>query len=163
MATKIVLVGAGSAQFGYGTLGDIFQSRALYGSEIILHDINPVALAVTEKTAQDFLAKEDLPFIVSATTDRRTALRGAEFVIISIEVGDRFALWDLDWQIPQQYGIQQVYGENGGPGGLFHSLRIIPPILDICADVADICPDAWIFNYSNPDEPHLHYRASPLP
>lgn len=150
MATKIVLVGAGSAQFGYGTLGDIFQSKTLYGSEIVLHDINPSALAVTEKTARDFLAAQDLPFTVSATTDRKTALKGAEFVIISIEVGDRFALWDLDWQIPQQYGIQQVYGENGGPGGLFHSLRIIPPILDICADVADICPNAWIFNYSNP-------------
>ncbi|PLV62364.1 alpha-glucosidase [Erwinia sp. B116] len=150
MATKIVLVGAGSAQFGYGTLGDIFQSTALYGSEIVLHDINPASLAVTEKTARDFLAAEDLPFIVSATTDRREALKGAEFVIISIEVGDRFALWDLDWQIPQQFGIQQVYGENGGPGGLFHSLRIIPPILDICADVADLCPDAWVFNYSNP-------------
>ncbi|GAK26869.1 alpha-glucosidase [Serratia liquefaciens] len=150
MATKIVLVGAGSAQFGYGTLGDVFQSKTLYGSEIVLHDINPSALAVTEKTARDFLAAEDLPFTVSATTDRKTALKGAEFVIISIEVGDRFALWDLDWQLPQQYGIQQVYGENGGPGGLFHSLRIIPPILDICADVADICPNAWIFNYSNP-------------
>ncbi|CAI2790250.1 Alpha-glucosidase [Serratia grimesii] len=150
MATKIVLVGAGSAQFGYGTLGDIFQSKTLYGSEIVLHDINPAALAVTEKTARDFLAVEDLPFTVSATTDRKTALSGAEFVIISIEVGDRFALWDLDWQIPQQYGIQQVYGENGGPGGLFHSLRIIPPILDICSDVADICPNAWVFNYSNP-------------
>ncbi|MBM7345674.1 MULTISPECIES: alpha-glucosidase [Erwiniaceae] len=150
MATKIVLVGAGSAQFGYGTLGDIFQSTTLYGSEIVLLDINPAALAVTEKTARDFIAHEDLPFIISATTDRREALRGAEFVIISIEVGDRFALWDLDWQIPQQYGIQQVYGENGGPGGLFHSLRIIPPILDICADIADICPQAWVFNYSNP-------------
>lgn len=150
MATKIVLVGAGSAQFGYGTLGDIFQSTTLYGSEIVLLDINPAALAVTEKTARDFIAHQDLPFTLSATTDRREALRGAEFVIISIEVGDRFALWDLDWQIPQQYGIQQVYGENGGPGGLFHSLRIIPPILDICADIADICPQAWVFNYSNP-------------
>ncbi|CAI0803842.1 Alpha-glucosidase [Serratia rubidaea] len=150
MATKIVLVGAGSAQFGFGTLGDIFQSKTLYGSEIVLHDINPASLAVTEKTARDFLAAQDLPFSISATTDRKTALQGAEFVIISIEVGDRFALWDQDWQIPQQYGIQQVYGENGGPGGLFHSLRIIPPILAICADVADICPDAWVFNYSNP-------------
>ncbi|MEB6337746.1 family 4 glycosyl hydrolase [Serratia rhizosphaerae] len=150
MATKIVLVGAGSAQFGFGTLGDIFQSKTLYGSEIVLHDINPASLAVTEKTARDFLAAQDLPFSVSATTDRKSALQDAEFVIISIEVGDRFALWDQDWQIPQQYGIQQVYGENGGPGGLFHSLRIIPPILDICADVADICPDAWVFNYSNP-------------
>ncbi|HGM6860898.1 TPA: alpha-glucosidase [Serratia rubidaea] len=150
MATKIVLVGAGSAQFGFGTLGDIFQSKTLYGSEIVLHDINPASLAVTEKTARDFLAAQDLPFSISATTDRKTALQGAEFVIISIEVGDRFALWDQDWQIPQQYGIQQVYGENGGPGGLFHSLRIIPPILAICADIADICPDAWVFNYSNP-------------
>ncbi|MCC3719228.1 alpha-glucosidase [Rouxiella badensis] len=150
MATKIVLIGAGSAQFGYGTLGEIFQSTTLYGSEIVLLDINPTALAATEKTARDFLAAEDLPFTLTATTDRLTALRGAEFVIISIEVGDRFALWDLDWQIPQQYGIQQVYGENGGPGGLFHSLRIIPPILDICADVAEVCPNAWVFNYSNP-------------
>ncbi|BFO10106.1 hypothetical protein GGER_26160 [Serratia rubidaea] len=49
MATKIVLVGAGSAQFGFGTLGDIFQSKTLYGSEIVLHDINPASLAVTEK------------------------------------------------------------------------------------------------------------------
>lgn len=150
MATKIVLVGAGSVQFGYGTLGDIFQSKTLYGSEIVLHDINPSALAVTTKTARDFLTAEGLPFTLSATTDRPTALRDASFVIISIEVGDRFALWDLDWQIPQQYGIAQVYGENGGPGGLFHSLRIIPPILDICADIAEICPDAWVFNYSNP-------------
>ena len=150
MTTKIVLIGAGSAQFGYGTLGDIFQSATLAGSEIVLHDINPKSLALTEQTARDFIAREDLPFSVSATTDRKAALKGACFVIISIEVGDRFALWDLDWQLPQQYGIQQVYGENGGPGGLFHSLRIIPPILAICEDIAAICPDAWIFNYSNP-------------
>jgi alpha-galactosidase len=43
-----------------------------------------------------------------------------------------------------------VYGENGGPGGLFHSLRIIPPILEICADAQKICPQAFLFNYSNP-------------
>ncbi len=70
--------------------------------------------------------------------------------ISSIEVGDRFALWDMDWRILQQYGIRQVYGENGRPGGLFHSLRIIPPILAICDDIMEICPDAWVFNFSNP-------------
>jgi alpha-galactosidase len=150
MATKIVLIGAGSAQFGYGTLGDIFQSEILSGTEIVLHDINPKTLAQTEKTARDFLAEHRLPFAVSATTDRKAALKGATFVMISIEVGDRFALWDMDWTIPHQYGIQQVYGENGGPGGLFHALRIVPPILDICRDIRAICPDAWIFNYSNP-------------
>jgi len=150
MTARIVLIGAGSAQFGTSTIGDILQSKALAGSEIVLHDINPVTLAAMEQDACDFIAREGLPFSVSATVDRPTALRGADFVVISIEVGNRFDLWEQDWRIPQQYGVRQVYGENGGPGGLFHSLRIIPPILDICADVMKICPEATIFNFSNP-------------
>ena len=148
--TKIVLVGAGSLQFGTGMLGDVFQSQHLKGVEIVLHDINEAAAARTLKVAQDYTRAHDLNYPISATTDLRAALQGARFVVISIEVGDRFALWDLDWKVPQQYGIPQVYGENGGPGGLFHSLRIIPPILDICQQVMDICPDATVFNYSNP-------------
>lgn len=150
MSKRIVLIGAGSAQFGYGTIGDILQSQTLVGAHIVLHDINPNTLAVVEKTACEFIASHQLPFHISATTNRAEALQGADFIISSIEVGNRFELWEQDWRIPQQYGVRQVYGENGGPGGLFHSLRIIPPILDICADVMKICPDATIFNFSNP-------------
>jgi alpha-galactosidase len=150
MEQRIVLVGAGSAQFGYGTIGDILQSSVLQGSHIVLHDINPITLAAVEKTGRAFIEERGLPFCLSATTDRAEAFRGADFIIISIEVGNRFELWEQDWRIAQQYGIQQVYGENGGPGGLFHSLRIIPPILDICADVMRICPQATVFNFSNP-------------
>ena len=73
-----------------------------------------------------------------ATTSREEALQNAQFCIIAIEVGNRYELWEQDWHIPQQYGIRQVYGENRGPGGLFHSLRIIPPILNICGDIARI-------------------------
>jgi alpha-galactosidase/6-phospho-beta-glucosidase family protein len=147
---KIVLVGAGSVQFGYGTLGELFASEALRESEVVLLDINAEALQTVLATAQSFLAEHDLPTVIKATTDREEALPGADFVIISIEVGDRFELWDQDRTLAQQYGIQQVYGENGGPGGLFHSLRIIPPILEICRDVHRLCPEAYIFNYSNP-------------
>lgn len=150
MGKRIVLIGAGSAQFGYGTIGDILQSKVLAGSHIVLHDINPAALAVVEHTGRAFVEERGLPFSISATTDRAEAFAGADFLISSIEVGNRFELWEQDWRIPQQYGIQQVYGENGGPGGLFHSLRIIPPILDICADALKICPEATVFNYSNP-------------
>jgi alpha-galactosidase len=150
MGQRIVLIGAGSAQFGYGTIGDILQSKVLTGSQIVLHDINPASLAVVESTARDFITERKLPFEISATTNRAEAFQGADFLIISIEVGNRFDLWELDWRIPQQYGVRQVYGENGGPGGLFHSLRIIPPILEICADAQRICPDATIFNFSNP-------------
>ena len=150
MKKRIVLIGAGSAQFGYGTMGDVFQSKVLEGSHVVLHDINPNTLAAVERTGQQFIQDNDLPFTLSATTSRPEALEGADYCIISIEVGDRFALWEQDWRIPQQYGIRQVYGENGGPGGLFHSLRIIPPILEICGDVMTICPEATVFNFSNP-------------
>jgi alpha-galactosidase len=150
METRIVLIGAGSAQFGYGTIGDILQSKVLEGSHIVLHDINPITLALVEKTGKAFIKDQGLPFTISATTDREEAFQGAYYLIISIEVGDRFELWKQDWRIPQQYGINQVYGENGGPGGLFHAMRITPPILEICADVMKICPDATVFNFSNP-------------
>jgi alpha-galactosidase len=150
MSKRIVLIGAGSAQFGYGTIGDILQSEVLAGSHIVLHDINPVTMGQVAANSQAFIEANGLPFTVSATTNRAEALQGADYVIISIEVGDRFELWELDWRIPQQFGIQQVYGENGGPGGLFHALRITPPILAICADVMAICPDAYVFNFSNP-------------
>ncbi|MEI7845374.1 MAG: alpha-glucosidase [Chloroflexota bacterium] len=150
MRKNIVLIGAGSAQFGYGTIGDILQSKVLEGSRIVLHDINPTTLAVTEEHARNFITEHNLPFTVMATTNRAEALSDADFIVSSIEVGNRFDLWEQDWRIPQQYGVQQVYGENGGPGGLFHSLRIIPPILEICADVMKICPEAFVFNFSNP-------------
>jgi alpha-galactosidase len=147
---KLVLIGAGSAQFGLGTLGDFFQSKKLYGAEIVLVDIDEESLATVQRKADAFLQENPLPFTVTSTSDRAKALEGADFVIISIEVGSRFKLWDEDWTIPQQYGIRQIYGENGGAGGLFHALRITPVIMEICDDVAIHCPDAWVFNYSNP-------------
>lgn len=147
---KIVLIGAGSAQFGLGMLGDIFQSEALYESEIVLVDINADAVAAVQRQADRFLAEHPLPFTVRSTTDRAEALPEADAVVIAIEVGDRFALWSEDWTLPQQWGIQQIYGENGGPGGLFHALRITPVILEICEDIAKVAPEAWVFNFSNP-------------
>ena len=147
---NIVLIGAGSLQFGLDTLGDIFTTPSLEGSTITLLDINDKALSEVYQRAIDFKVQHNLHFEIKATLNREEALQQAQFVIISIEVGDRFELWDMDKAIPLQYGINQIYGENGGPGGLFHSLRIVPPILDICDDVMRICPDAVVFNYSNP-------------
>jgi alpha-galactosidase len=150
MSNRIVLIGAGSAMFGLGTLGDIFKEAVLEGSTIVLHDINPQTLKLTQREAQSFLDDKDLEFTLEATTDRKEAVRGADFCIISIEVGDRYALWEQDWKVPLQFGIHQVYGENGGPGGFFHAMRIIPPILEICADIAALAPDALVMNLSNP-------------
>ncbi len=150
MSSKIVLIGAGSATFGFNVLGDIFKSEVLPGSTLMLHDINAAKLSQVENITQRYIQAHNLPYKLEATTSREKALKGADFCIISIEVGNRFELWEQDWRIPQQYGNRQVYGENGGPGGLVHSLRISPPILDICKDIQQICPQAHVFNLSNP-------------
>ena len=150
MSTRIVLIGAGSAMFGLGTVGDILRCKSLEGSTIVLNDINPEALAFVEGVASRYVRDKGLPFKIEATTSLDAALKYANFCMISIEVGDRHTLWEEDWKVPMQYGFRQVYGENGGPGGLFHALRIIPPILGICERISAVCPDAFVFNLSNP-------------
>jgi len=150
MSTRIVLIGAGSAQFGFDMLGDLFQSEVLTDAHIVLHDINPEALERVRKAGQQHIDSNALGVTLSATLSRPEALVDADFCVIAIEVGDRFALWEQDQSTPRELGLRQVFGENGGPGGLFHSLRVVPPILAICEDIREFCPDAWIFNYSNP-------------
>ena len=160
---KIVLIGAGSSNFGLGTISDIFKSKVLEGAIITLHDINEKSLNNTKEIANKFKQKLGVNFKIEATTNRKEALKNADCCIISIEVGNRFELWDQDWKIPLQYGFKQIYGENGGPGGLFHSLRIIPVIIDICDDIVKICPDAFIFNYSNPMQRVCHSVTTKYP
>ncbi|MGR6429674.1 family 4 glycosyl hydrolase [Rhizobium sp. PAMB 3174] len=150
MSTKIVLIGAGSAMFGLGAVGDILRSKTLEGCTIVLNDINREALAFVKGVASKYVQDKGLQYKVEATTSLDDALKGADFCMISIEVGDRHTLWEEDWKVPMQYGFRQVYGENGGPGGLFHALRIIPPILNICERISTICPNAYVFNLSNP-------------
>ncbi len=147
---KIVLIGAGSLQFGLGSVGSIINSDILQGSTVSLHDINQTNLDLVTESCKDAIEQKNLDFNLESTIDRKKALKNATYIINSIEVPPRFKLWDLDYEIPHKYGNKQVMGENGGPGGLFHSLRVIPPILEICEDITKICPNAFVINYSNP-------------
>ncbi len=147
---KIVLIGAGSLQFGLGAAGSVLESEILRGSTLCLHDINAEALDLVYQACKAAVEEGNLDFEVEQTTNRSEALNKATFIINSIEVAPRFPLWDQDYEIPRKFGNRQVFGENGGPGGLFHSLRVIPPILEICEDVMKICPNAFFINFSNP-------------
>ena len=160
---KIVLIGAGSTQFGLGTIGDIFKSKVLEGSTIVLHDINPNSLENTKKISEKYKEELNVKCNILATTNLQEALKNANFCIISIEAGDRFKLWDQDWQIPLDFGLKQIMGENGGPGGLFHSLRIAPEIVKICDEIVKVCPDAFVFNYSNPMQRVCHSVTTKYP
>jgi len=147
---KIVLIGAGSLQFGLGAAGSVLNSKILEGSTISLHDINANSLDMVYQACKAAIEEKKLEFNLESTINRTEALKGATYIINSIEVPPRFELWDQDYEIPRKFGNKQVFGENGGPGGLFHCLRVIPPILDICEDVQKICPNALFMNFSNP-------------
>ncbi len=150
MKCKIVLIGAASASFGPSTLLDLFQSEILHGSTIVLHDIDKERLNIINELITTENKIHNDKFIIEHTTNRRSALKGADFIISSIEVGDRYKLWREDYEIPRKYGSTQILGECGGPGGTMHAFRIIPPIVDIVKDVNDICPNAFFINFSNP-------------
>jgi alpha-galactosidase/6-phospho-beta-glucosidase family protein len=154
---KIVLVGAGSVSFGLSTLGDLMTKgfEKLAGAEIVLHDINPTYLNQTYAVFKQALAEateegESIPYRISKTTDINQALPDANYVVLSIEHGNRIETWKQDYYIPRKHGSRQIFGENGGPGGAFHTWRQVPPMLEITKKMENLCPDAWLFNFSNP-------------
>jgi alpha-galactosidase len=146
---RIVLVGAGSSEFGFNSILDASNIEALSGCSLVLHDIDEGRLGPMAALARRMVHQVGSGVQVEATADRGDALDGADFVVLSIAV-DRMSRWRMDWEIPFRHGIRQVMGENGGPGGLFHTLRNVPPVLEICCDMEDLCPDALLLNYTNP-------------
>ncbi len=147
---KTTIIGAGSASFGLGSLRDAVRQQELRGSTLVLVDLDPEALDRMARLAQLMSEAAGARLKIQATTDRRKALRGADFVVTAFAV-NRDALWKLDYQVPLKHGIKQVNGENGGPGGLFHTLRNVPIILGIARDMEELCPDALLINFSNPE------------
>ncbi len=150
---KIAIIGAGSVHFCPATLSDILLSDMLntLPIEVWLMDIDGKALSVSSKFARQALETSGRKNVtIEATTDLDDAVRNADFAITAIEV-ERENYWSMDFHIPRRYGFRQVYGENGGPGGMFHTLRNLPPILHIARRMEVLCPDAWLINYTNPE------------
>ena len=147
---KIVVIGAGSAIFGLGALSTIIQHPAMKGAQLALCDIDADGLAVMHALAQKMNRAWDAELTISSSTERRDLLPEADFVLVSIQVGQREDVWELDWRIPLKHGLRQPYAENGGPGSFAHTARNLPLIMAIARDMEDLCPDAWFLNLVNP-------------
>jgi alpha-galactosidase len=148
--TKITLVGAGSTSFGPSTLMDILAyADALRGSTIALADVDADSLDLVLSVARHANEAAGVGLVMEGTTDLRAALDGAEFVIVAVAV-DRIPTWRQDWDIPRKYGVRHVLGENGGPGGLGHTLRSVRLMLEVARTIEAVAPDAWVLNFTNP-------------
>ncbi len=147
--TKVVIIGAGSADFGPGMLADVLAHPEFRGSTLALVDTDEPRLALVKALAIRMDEEWGTGVQVEAAVDRRRVLPEAEFVLVAIEA-ERMERWRMDFEVALKHGLRQPFSENGGPGGFAHAARNIAPVMGICEDMRDLCPDAWFFNYTNP-------------
>jgi alpha-galactosidase len=146
---KVAMIGAGSIVFAYRLTCDILSFPELADSTIALMDVNEQNLEMSSQLIRKLVKQEELPATVQATTDRRAALDGADYVITMFRVGGMEAIRP-DIEIPRRYGVDQAVGDTLGPGGVLYGLRHIPVVLELCKEMAELCPRAVLFNYANP-------------
>jgi alpha-galactosidase len=149
LVTRIVLVGAGSVEFTRNLLGDFLAYPELRDATIALHDIDPDRLRTAERMARWTAAALGAEPVIEAHLDRRSALRDADVVVNTIQVGGAAAT-RLDFEIPSRYGLRYTINDTINVGGVFRGLRSIPVVVAIARDMEELCPDAWLLNYANP-------------
>lgn len=148
---KITLIGAGSTVFTRNLLGDILSYPELAQAEIALHDIDEHRLQLSAMVAQRVAEAVQARPTITATTNRRAALEGAQFVINTIQVGGYRPGTIRDFEIPKRYGLEQTIGDTLGIGGIMRALRTIPVMQAMQQDMDELCaPHAIHLNYVNP-------------
>ncbi len=146
---RVVFIGAGSVVFTRNLTRDILTFPALQDSEIVLMDIDADRLSRAEKLVNRMAETAGSSVRVVATTDRRQALKGADYVVVTIQVGGNDE-WEADLRIPERFGISQCVGDTLGPGGIFRGLRHLAVFDGLIEDMAELCPKALMLQYSNP-------------
>ncbi|MFD9625697.1 alpha-glucosidase/alpha-galactosidase [Peribacillus muralis] len=147
---KITFIGAGSTIFTKNVLGDCMLSPALQDFEFALFDIDPDRLLESGVLLNALKRTLNAGVTIKTYTDRKEALHGAKYVINAIQVGGYKPSTVIDFDIPKKYGLRQTIADTIGIGGLFRALRTIPVMLEIANDIEEVCPDAWLLNYTNP-------------
>jgi alpha-galactosidase len=146
---KIAMIGAGSLVFCKTLVADMLATPVLQNSRICLMNRTKPKLDQIEDFVKRMVRDNSLSTTVTATLDRREALKDADYVVVMIQVGgvEAFA---VDCEIPLRYGVDQCIGDSLGPGGVFRAARTIPVLLDIARDMEELCPNAIMLNYANP-------------
>ncbi len=152
---KITFLGAGSTVFAKNVLGDCMLSDAITKDlTIALYDIDKTRLKESEVLI-NALSKKFTGGKVKVETylgieNRKAALKDANFAINAIQVGGYDPCTIIDFEIPKKYGLRQTIADTLGVGGVMRALRTIPVMKSIADDMEEVCPNAWLLNYTNP-------------
>jgi alpha-galactosidase len=148
-APKIVIVGAGGVTFPIRLIIDLLSFDALKNSLICLYDIHAPRLKRTARLASRLIRSHNLPTHLEVTTDRREALRKADYVLITFQVGGLEA-YKIDKDVSRKYGVDLCVGDTLNAGGIFRGLRSLGALAEIARDMGRLCPEALVLNYANP-------------
>ena len=146
---KVAIIGAGSIVFCQTLILDILATSGLEGTEFALMAPSTNRTSQVEAYAKRVIKDNALKASAWVTTDRREALKDADYVIATFQVGGVKG-FEYDYKIPYKYGVDQCIGDTLGPGGIFRTLRSLPVVLDMCHDMETLCPGAYLLNYVNP-------------
>src|SRR3954468_15174217 len=160
--TTVCFVGAGSAEFTRQLLRDLLTYPDLGPLELVMHDVDPRRLRLAEQIGKLAVERHGRPATVRASADRRAALAGADFVINAVNIGGHDATV-TDFAVPARYGLRQTIGDTLGVGGVFRGLRTFPFLDALATDMTEVCPDAWLLNYTNPMAMNVQFLASAHP
>jgi alpha-galactosidase len=148
---KVAFVGAGSTVFAKTLIGDLLSYPELaQGTTLALMDIDSERLRTSELVARRLVESVASDTQVTATLDRREALDGADYVLTMFQVGGYRPATVTDFEVPKRFGLRQTIGDTLGIGGIMRGLRTIPVLLDVCRDMEDLCPEAFLLQYVNP-------------
>ncbi len=146
---RIVFVGAGSVVFTKNLLGDLLAYPELRGAQIALHDIDRDRLETARAMAVHVARELGASPSIGVHLDRREALEGADYVLNMVQIGGHEATL-LDFELPARFGLRQTIADTLGVGGIFRTLRTAPHMLALGREMAELCPSAWLLNYTNP-------------
>ena len=146
---KVAVIGGGSSYTPELIEGILNRKDRLPVRELWLVDVpmGEKKLAIIADMARRMADKVGAQMEIHATLNRREAISGADFVITQFRVGGLDAR-AKDESIPLKYNV--IGQETTGPGGYAKALRTIPVILDICREIEETAPDAWLINFTNP-------------
>src|SRR5665213_2434864 len=160
--TTICFVGAGSAEFTRQLLRDLLSYPDLGDLSLVMHDNDPQRLVLAEQLARIAVAHHGSSAQVRATPDRRAALNGADFVINTVSIGGHQATL-TDFDVPERFGVRQTIADTLGVGGIFRGLRTFGFLHELAQDMSDVCPQAWLLNYTNPMAMNIGYLSVAFP
>lgn len=147
--SKVAIIGAGSLVFTKQFLNDMMATPCMAGSTYYLMGPTMWKLEKMKQYADQIIEKNAIDATIVCTTDRREALKDADFVILTFYIGGNEA-YAYDVEIPLKYGVKQCIGDSMGPGGFFSLFRSVPIMLEMGKEMEELCPDAYVLNYVNP-------------